>query len=95
MKMAALYDCWKKGEEELYTYTIVTTDAAPEITFIHNRMPFIFTSDEDAQMWIDCDNYPPEKVLPLLKKVTPVAGERPKVGGNQYLLFVDINVGEE
>ncbi|CAI5721073.1 unnamed protein product [Hyaloperonospora brassicae] len=52
MKFAGLYDCWKNEEGKvMYTYTILTTSVAPEIKWLHNRMPVIL-SDEDADRWL-------------------------------------------
>jgi putative SOS response-associated peptidase YedK len=40
MKLAGLYDKWvdSKGEE-MYTYTILTTEISPGLKWLHTRMP--------------------------------------------------------
>lgn len=46
---AGLWDCWN---DEIISCTIITTDAAPEIEAIHNRMPVML--DHDARnRWLD------------------------------------------
>jgi putative SOS response-associated peptidase YedK len=76
LKMAGLYDCWTNPEgEQLYTYTIITCQAQTEINFIHDRMPVIFSCDGDAEMWIDCETYSVDTVLPLLKQKPDIKKE--------------------
>lgn len=62
--------------DKLYTYAIVTTEAIPEISHIHDRMPFILDTDEKISMWLDCTKFPIENVLrfifpPRVKKQEP------------------------
>jgi putative SOS response-associated peptidase YedK len=57
--MAGLWDRWidKTTDEEIYSYTIITTDANPLMAMIHNkkkRMPVILKK-EDYKKWIDKD----------------------------------------
>ena len=57
--MAGLWDRWKNKEtdEEIPTYTIITTDANPLLAKIHNkkkRMPVILKK-EDYNSWIKAD----------------------------------------
>ena len=54
--MAGLWDCWnnKTTGEQVYSYTIITTEANPLMAKIHNkkkRMPAILNK-EDEQIWI-------------------------------------------
>jgi putative SOS response-associated peptidase YedK len=40
--MAGLWDVWRDpGGEELYTFTIITTDANKLLRLVHDRMPLI------------------------------------------------------
>jgi putative SOS response-associated peptidase YedK len=50
---AGLYDTWTTPDgDELYTFTIITTDADESMAKLHNRMPVILAKElEDA--WID------------------------------------------
>ncbi|KAK1947269.1 Embryonic stem cell-specific 5-hydroxymethylcytosine-binding protein [Phytophthora citrophthora] len=46
MKFAGLYDQWKSEDGELMcTYTILTTAVAPELKWLHTRMPVILSGD--------------------------------------------------
>ncbi|KAG2786599.1 hypothetical protein PC129_g11504 [Phytophthora cactorum] len=52
MKFAGLYDQWKNEAGELMcTYTILTTAVAPELKWLHTRMPVIL-SDEGVDRWL-------------------------------------------
>ncbi|RMX68354.1 hypothetical protein DD238_005303 [Peronospora effusa] len=52
MKFAGLYDHWKSEAGELmYTYTILTTAIAPELKWLHTRMPVIL-SDIGVDRWL-------------------------------------------
>lgn len=53
--LAAIYRYEEGGK--LPVCTILTRDAAPNIAFIHERMPVIFTGDE-AMRWLDRDADP-------------------------------------
>jgi len=51
--LAGLWDIWRDPEgEELYTFTIITTEANSLIRPIHNRMPVIM-DDLAATQWLD------------------------------------------
>ncbi|KAE8906433.1 hypothetical protein PF005_g10859 [Phytophthora fragariae] len=51
MKFAGLYDQWKSEEGEVMgTYTILTTAVAPELKWLHTRMPVVL-SDEGVDRW--------------------------------------------
>ncbi|CAH0481042.1 unnamed protein product [Peronospora belbahrii] len=52
MKFAGLYDHWKnEAGEVMYTYTVLTTTVAPEIKWLHTRMPVIL-SDNGVDRWL-------------------------------------------
>ena len=49
LRAAALFDRWEAADgTPMYTVTILTTDAAPEMRWLHDRMP-VFLRDEDAE----------------------------------------------
>lgn len=51
--MAGLWDCWRDpGGKEVRSFTIITTDAAPSLKAIHDRMPVILRP-ENEQAWLD------------------------------------------
>ncbi|EGZ30754.1 hypothetical protein PHYSODRAFT_310523 [Phytophthora sojae] len=52
MKFAGLFDQWKSEDGEVMcTYTILTTPVAPELKWLHTRMPVIL-SDEGVDRWL-------------------------------------------
>ncbi|KAJ8259830.1 hypothetical protein GJAV_G00173970 [Gymnothorax javanicus] len=55
LTMAGLFDCWKPpgGGEALYTYTVITVNASPNLQGIHDRMPAILDGDEEVRRWLD------------------------------------------
>ncbi|KAJ7778414.1 hypothetical protein B0H16DRAFT_1503432 [Mycena metata] len=55
MLMAGLFDCvMLQGESEtLWTFTIVTTAAAPEFSWLHERQPVILSTPEALTAWLD------------------------------------------
>ncbi len=64
---AGLWDRWTSPEgEEVYSCTILTTDANDRIRPIHDRMPVILPP-EDYDLWLDPGVQEPEAVLPLLR----------------------------
>ncbi|RAO98431.1 hypothetical protein PW5551_10080 [Petrotoga sp. 9PW.55.5.1] len=53
---AGLYDTWQiDNNNELYTCTIITTDANEKISQIHDRMP-VMLEKEEVEKWIDTKN---------------------------------------
>ncbi|KAJ7073279.1 hypothetical protein B0H15DRAFT_869398 [Mycena belliarum] len=55
MLMAGLYDCvLLHGETEpLWTFTIVTTAANKEFSWLHDRQPVILSTSEALNLWLD------------------------------------------
>lgn len=51
---AGLWDRWQndEGGQELFSFTIITTEADKGINAIHNRMPFILKKEQE-QLWLD------------------------------------------
>jgi putative SOS response-associated peptidase YedK len=68
MAFAGLYDVWiTPAGEELYTFTIITTEADAWMARLHNRMPVILQRDlEDA--WLDTEITSMRDVLGILAK---------------------------
>lgn len=54
--LAGLWDAWhnKEADEELLSFTILTTAASAGMAFVHNRQPVILSMDE-ARKWLDTD----------------------------------------
>jgi putative SOS response-associated peptidase YedK len=65
---AGLYDIWKDRQtgEEIYSYTIVTTEPNAVVGEFHNRMPVILQK-EDEETWLNPDISESAQLLPLLK----------------------------
>ncbi|CAN9512526.1 unnamed protein product [Ophioblennius macclurei] len=55
LTMAGLFDCWTPpdGGEPLYTYSVITVNASPNLQNIHHRMPAILDGDEEVRRWLD------------------------------------------
>ena len=65
--MAGLWDVWTKPEEdELYSYTIITTLPNAQLESLHNRMPVILEGSE-LDVWLHTDEFEPERAITLLK----------------------------
>ncbi|KAG5638404.1 hypothetical protein H0H81_000181 [Sphagnurus paluster] len=55
MLMAGLYDCaiLEDQAKPLWTFTIVTTDANKEFSWLHDRQPVILSTREALDTWLD------------------------------------------
>ena len=56
MYVAAIYDCWKRDSELIYSYSVLTREVIPEMAWLHHRMPLILT-DETIDNWLNQDSY--------------------------------------
>ena len=56
MLLAGLWDSWhnKEADEELLSFTILTTAASEGLAFVHHRQPVILSMQE-ARLWLDAD----------------------------------------
>lgn len=65
---AGLFSVWKdpKSEQEIATYTIITTSPNELLQEIHNRMPVIL-DEKNFDQWLDRDYKDTEKLKELLK----------------------------
>jgi putative SOS response-associated peptidase YedK len=52
LAFAGLWEVWGRGEDRLYTCTIVTAPAVGELTEIHERMPLVLPRDRWGA-WLD------------------------------------------
>lgn len=52
LAMAGLWEVWGRGEDRLYTCTVVTAPAVGALTEIHDRMPLLLPPDRWAA-WLD------------------------------------------
>lgn len=69
--MAGLWDVWKSPDGgELRTFSVLTTDANPFMTPIHDRMPVILRR-EDYALWLSSGDVPVTKLQALMKGYDP------------------------
>ena len=52
LAFAGLYEVWGRGEDRLYTCTVVTAPAVGALSEIHERMPLVLPPDRWAE-WLD------------------------------------------
>ena len=65
---AGLYDVWiTPTGEELYTFTIITTEADPFMSRLHNRMPVVLERDLEDN-WLDTGITRASDVLGMLER---------------------------
>ncbi|MCJ8744231.1 hypothetical protein PDJAM_G00116080 [Pangasius djambal] len=69
LTMAGLFDCWTPpgGGEVLYTYTVITVNASPNLQSIHDRMPAILDGEEEVRRWLDFGEVRSLEALKLLQ----------------------------
>ncbi|XP_028302273.1 abasic site processing protein HMCES [Gouania willdenowi] len=69
LTMAGLFDCWTppEGGEPLYTYSVITVDASPNLQSIHNRMPAVLDGEEEVRQWLDFGTVKSSDALKLLQ----------------------------
>jgi putative SOS response-associated peptidase YedK len=92
LAFAGLYEVWGRGEDRLYTCTVVTAPAVGALTGIHPRMPLVLPPDRWAD-WLDparddvealAEPTPPEVVealelRPVSTRVNNVANNGPEL----------------
>lgn len=64
---AGLYDVWRSPEttENLFTFTIITTEPNALVTAIHNRMPAIIKQEHES-LWLQHESLPLDEVREIL-----------------------------
>jgi putative SOS response-associated peptidase YedK len=55
LRVAGLYDRWEGPEGPLYTFTILTTDAASQMRWLHDRMPVLLPDGAAVAAWLEGD----------------------------------------
>jgi putative SOS response-associated peptidase YedK len=61
LAFAGLYEVWGRGDDRLYTCTVVTAPAVGVLTEIHPRMPLLLSPDRWAA-WLDPQQQDVEQV---------------------------------
>lgn len=75
MSVAALWESWEREEEPpLETFTLITTQASPDLSKVHHRQPAIIDSD-NWNLWLD-PNTSSAQLLDLVRT--------PNLGPYQY-----------
>ena len=92
LAFAGLWEVWGRGEDRLYTCTVVTAPAVGALTEIHERMPLVLPPDRWAA-WLDparedveelVEPTPPElvetlEIRPVSTAVNNVANNGPEL----------------
>lgn len=63
--MAGIWDIWQQGDQQLRTFSIITTGANTEMSALHNRMPVLLQQTEQQNRWLA--DTPLEQTLDLLQ----------------------------
>jgi putative SOS response-associated peptidase YedK len=90
------------SEEKTYTYTIITTDANKQMSWLHDRMPVILDNGSDAiRTWLDPNRYEWNNELQSLLKpfegeleIYPVNKDVGKVGNNSPSFIIPLDSAE-
>ncbi|XP_037345797.2 abasic site processing protein HMCES [Pungitius pungitius] len=69
LTMAGLFDCWTPpgGGEPLYTYSVITVNASPDLEGIHDRMPAVLDGEEEVRRWLDFGEVKTPDAMKLLQ----------------------------
>ncbi|XP_056130654.1 abasic site processing protein HMCES isoform X2 [Lampris incognitus] len=69
LTIAGLFDCWTpaSGGHPLYSCSVITVDASPNLQGIHDRMPAILDGEEEVRKWLDFGEVKCLDALKLLK----------------------------
>ncbi|KAJ6257362.1 hypothetical protein Dda_8251 [Drechslerella dactyloides] len=99
--IAGLWDSvrYEDSEEDLYTYTIITTSSSKQLNFLHDRMPVIFEPNSpEIKQWLDPHRRWDEGLQRLLRpfeksglECYPVRKEVGKVGNNSSSFIVPLD----
>ena len=83
LRAAGLYDKWAGPDDgaPMYTCTILTTDASPQLRWLHDRMPVFLRSDDDEKAWLVRETH----ALVLLAALTQPRGPRRRVARRRWL----------
>ncbi|XP_066266269.1 abasic site processing protein HMCES-like [Branchiostoma lanceolatum] len=69
LTMAGIFDRWTppEGGEPLYTYSVITVDAAPATAWIHHRMPAVLNGEAAVRDWLEHGRVPLNKAVELIQ----------------------------
>lgn len=96
LSLAGLYDVWYRPprsdekvegaveEEVFFSFTILTTEAAPSFAWLHDRMPLILQSKEEEEAWLEGGAEGGPRIAEILPKLWGQKGEgKGKQGGRE------------
>ena len=78
LMLGGVWDRWVRDDQVLESFALITTDAHPNLAFLHNRQP-LFLTQPDATLWLNSDTALPalqallQPALPVDLQVTPVS----------------------
>ncbi|XP_071820961.1 abasic site processing protein HMCES-like [Apostichopus japonicus] len=69
LTMAGIFDKWTPpdGSDPLYSYSVITIEADPSVSWIHHRMPVMLDGEEAVRDWLDFGNVSASKALTMMK----------------------------
>ncbi|RDW82059.1 hypothetical protein BP6252_03171 [Coleophoma cylindrospora] len=104
MCLAGLWDCvqYEGSEDQIWTYTVITTSSNKQLNFLHDRMPVILDNgSEELRTWLDPKKSTWSKELQSLLKpyhgeleVYPVSKDVGKVGNNSPQFMIPVASSE-
>ncbi|KND02169.1 uncharacterized protein SPPG_02661 [Spizellomyces punctatus DAOM BR117] len=101
MCFAGLWDHAVIEGQDVWSYTIITTNASKALSFLHERMPVILKSEEEIDMWLDPKLRFTEEVSRLMRptedglKWHPVSSFVGKVGNDSIECIKPIVIQDE
>ncbi|XP_041358101.1 abasic site processing protein HMCES-like isoform X2 [Gigantopelta aegis] len=75
LTMAGVFDIWKPpdGGAPIFSYSVITVKSSPAMSWIHDRMPAILTTDEEIEDWLNFSTVPLVKASKLIRPVECVS----------------------
>ncbi|XP_018006932.1 abasic site processing protein HMCES [Hyalella azteca] len=54
LMLAGLFSCWHSPEgEEVWSYTVLTTEAGKSFNWLHHRVPVVLPDSDSVKTWLD------------------------------------------
>ncbi len=75
---AGIWERWRRGDEPLESFAILTTEANEAMAEVHHRMPVVI-DPADQDLWLDPSITDPERVAHLLRPSEPALWEATEV----------------
>ncbi|UZJ54151.1 hypothetical protein CBS101457_003471 [Exobasidium rhododendri] len=98
MPMAGLYEKCTIDKQEVYSFTVITTESNTQLNFLHDRMPVILPDPDSIIAWLGYGSASSKQVCSLLKPynvgkldVYPVPREVGKVGNDDKNFILPVS----